>query len=136
MTYDLVCIGNYTKDTIITPAGIKYVDGGAINYAAHAARQLGKKVAVVTRLAKEDQRVVEKFIQSGIDCFATYTPESTTMKLDYPTNNPDVRNLSVASTAGSITAKDVSDIHTRAAVIGSSFRGEVGLDVIQKSSPA
>ena len=131
MTYDLICIGNYTKDTIITPAGIKYVDGGAINYAAHAAKQLGRKVAVVTRLAKEDQRVVEKFIQSDIDCFATYTPESTTMKLDYPTNNPDVRNLSVASTAGSITAQDVSDIHTRAAVIGSSLRGEVGLDVIQ-----
>ncbi len=40
-TYDLVCIGNYTKDTIISPAGVKYVDGGAMNYAAHAAHRLG-----------------------------------------------------------------------------------------------
>jgi sugar/nucleoside kinase (ribokinase family) len=130
-TYDLVCIGNYTRDTIISPAGTKYVDGGAINYAAHAASQLGLKVAVVTRLSREDQRVVDKFMESGIDCFTTYTPASTTMNLEYPTNDPDFRYLTVASTAGSITSKDMEEIHTRAAVIGSSLRGEVGLDVIR-----
>jgi sugar/nucleoside kinase (ribokinase family) len=86
---------------------------------------------VVTRLAKEDDRVVEKFARSGIDCFATYTPCSTLMKLDYPTMNPDIRHLSVAAVAGSITAGDVENIDTRAAVIGSSLRGEVGLDVIR-----
>jgi sugar/nucleoside kinase (ribokinase family) len=129
--YDVVYIGNYTKDTIISPAGTKYVDGGAVNYAAHAAAQLGCKVAVVTRLAKEDDRVIEKFTQSGIDCFATYTPSSTLMKLEYPTTNPDVRQLSVAAVAGSITAGDVENIDMKAAVIGSSLRGEVGSDVIR-----
>jgi sugar/nucleoside kinase (ribokinase family) len=129
--YDVVYIGNYTKDTIISPAGTRYVDGGAVNYAAHAAAQLGSKVAVVTRLAREDERVVEKFTQSGIDCFATYTPSSTLMKLEYPTNNPDIRQLSVAAVAGSITAGDVENIEAKAAVIGSSLRGEVGLDVIR-----
>ncbi len=128
--YDLICIGNYTKDTIITPIGTRYVDGGAINYAAHAARRLGLRVAVVTRLAKEDKRVVNKFLADGIDCYVTYSPTSTTMRLEYPTNDPDQRFLSVASTAGSITAQDVTDLPARAAVIGSSLRGEVGLDVI------
>jgi sugar/nucleoside kinase (ribokinase family) len=129
--YDLLCIGNYTKDTIISPSGTRYVDGGAINYAAHAAKKLGLSVAVVTRLAYEDKRVIDKFNGNGIDCFPTYTPASTTMKLEYPTNDPDSRTLSVASTAGSITPLDVENIATRAAVIGSSLRGEVGLDVIQ-----
>lgn len=129
--YDLVCIGNYTKDTIISPSGVKYVDGGAINYAAHAAKRLGLKVAVVTRLAEEDKRVVDKFLSSGIDCYVTYTPASTTMKLEYPTNDPDIRNLSVASTAGSISSMVVKDLQTKAAVIGSSLRGEVGLDIIR-----
>jgi sugar/nucleoside kinase (ribokinase family) len=129
--YDVLYIGNYTKDTIISPSGTRFVDGGAVNYAAHAAAQLGSKVAVVTRLAREDDRVVEKFTQSGIDCFATYTPCSTLMKLEYPTNNPDIRHLSVAALAGSITAADVENIDTKAAVIGSSLRGEVGLDVIR-----
>jgi sugar/nucleoside kinase (ribokinase family) len=129
-SYDLVCIGNYTKDTIITPEGVKYVDGGAINYAAHAAARLGRKVAVVTRLAEEDKRVVDKFQKDGIDCFATYTPGSTCMKLEYPTHNPDIRALTVTGTAGSITSPDIEDIDMKAAAIGTSLRGEVGLDVI------
>jgi sugar/nucleoside kinase (ribokinase family) len=129
--YDLVCIGNYTKDTIISPAGTRYVDGGAMNYAAHAANRLGLKVAVVTRLAKEDQRVVDKFTQAGIDCFTTYTPASTTMRLEYPTLDPDFRYLSVASTAGAITVEDVDTLQVKAAVIGTSLRGEVGLEVIR-----
>jgi sugar/nucleoside kinase (ribokinase family) len=128
--YDLLCIGNYTKDTIISPSGTRYVDGGAINYAAHAANRLGISVAVVTRLAQEDKRVIDKFNGNGIDCYPTYTPASTTMKLEYPTIDPDIRTLSVASTAGSITPRDVENIATRAAVIGTSLRGEVGLDVI------
>jgi sugar/nucleoside kinase (ribokinase family) len=130
-SYDVVYIGNYTKDTIVSPAGTRYVDGGAVNYAAHAAARLGMKVAVVTRLAKEDNRVVDSLTQSGIDCFATYTPHSTLMKLDYPTMDPDIRHLSVTATAGSIAASDVEDIHARAAVIGSSLRGEVGIDVVR-----
>jgi sugar/nucleoside kinase (ribokinase family) len=129
--YDVLCIGNYTKDTIISPSGIKVVDGGAVNYAAHAAARLGTKAVVVTHLAKEDDHVVEKFTQSGIDCFVTYTPTSTLLKLEYPTADPDIRTLSVTSTAGSITAKEVENVNARAAVIGSSLRGEVGVDVIR-----
>jgi sugar/nucleoside kinase (ribokinase family) len=130
-TYDVACIGNYTKDTIISPSGTRYVDGGGMNYAAHAAAHLGFKVAVVTRLAQEDDRVVRKFTEAGIDCFPTYSSSSTLMCLDYPTENPDIRTLSVAATAGAITASQVQDLEMRSAVIGSSLRGEVGLDVIR-----
>jgi sugar/nucleoside kinase (ribokinase family) len=128
--YDVLYIGNYTKDTIISPASTKIVDGGAVNYAAHAAARLGKNVAVITRLAKDDERVVEKLTQSGIDCYVTYTPQSTLLKLEYPTSDPDIRTLSVTGTAGSIAASEVENIDAKAAVIGSSLRGEVGMDVI------
>lgn len=130
-SYDVLFIGNYTKDTIVSPGGTKIVDGGAVNYAAHAAARLGKKVAVVTCLAKEDDHVVEKFRQSGIDCYVSYSPQSTLLKLEYPTADPDIRSLSVTRVAGSITASDVEDLEARAAVIGSSLRGEVGMDVIR-----
>lgn len=130
-SYDVVCIGNYTKDTIISPTGARYVDGGAVNYAAHASARLGCKVAVVTRLAKEDERVVHKFCEAGVDCFVTYTTHSTCMKLEYPTTDPDIRSLSVACTAGTITAGEVEGMQAKAAVIGTSLRGEVGADVIQ-----
>jgi sugar/nucleoside kinase (ribokinase family) len=50
--------------------------------------------------------------------------------LDYPTTNPDIRNLSVTGTAGSITPHEIEGLQAKSAVIGSSLRGEVGLDVI------
>jgi sugar/nucleoside kinase (ribokinase family) len=130
-SYDVLYIGNYTKDMIVFPVGTKIVDGGAVNYAAHAAARLGKKVAVITHLAKEDEHVVERLRQSGIDCYVTYTPASTLLKLEYPTPNPDIRTLSVMSVAGSITANDLESLEAQAAVIGASLRGEVGMDVIQ-----
>jgi sugar/nucleoside kinase (ribokinase family) len=130
--YDVVYIGNYTKDTIVSPAGTRYVDGGGSRYAAYAAARLGRKVAVITHLAKEDERIVNDLRRDGIDCFATYSPQSTLMKLDYPTTNPDIRTLTVAGVAGSITVGEIENINLKAAVIGSSLRGEVGLDVIRK----
>jgi len=130
--YDIVCIGNYTKDTIITPAGTRYVDGGGSRYAAYAAARLGLKAAVVTRLSREDIHVVAKFCLAGIDCYPTYTPQSTLMKLEYPTTDPDIRTLTVTGTAGAITAREVENLEMKSAVINSSLRGEVGLDVIKK----
>jgi sugar/nucleoside kinase (ribokinase family) len=130
--YDVVYIGNYTKDTIVSPSGTRYVDGGGSRYAAYAAARLGLKVAVVTRLAEEDIHVVEQFEQDGIDCFPTYTPQSTLMKLEYPTADPDQRQLSVAGYAGAITVDEIKALQMRSAVIGSSLRGEVGLDVIRR----
>jgi hypothetical protein len=58
--YDIACIGNYTKDTIVSPAGTRYVDGGAVNYAAHAVARMDLDVAVVTHLAEEDRRVIDR----------------------------------------------------------------------------
>jgi sugar/nucleoside kinase (ribokinase family) len=130
--YDVVCIGNYTKDTIITPAGTRYVDGGGMRYAAYAAACLGLKAAVVTRLAREDIHVVAKFWLAGIDCYPTYAPYSTLMQLEYPTLDPDIRTLTVRETAGTITVEAVQNLEMKAAVINSSLRGEVGLDVIRK----
>lgn len=130
--YDIVMIGNYTKDTIVSPLETRYVDGGGMNYAANAAVRLGVKTAVVTRLAREDQHVIDAMCSSGIDCYPVYSPSSTLMQLFYPTSDPDVRTLSVAATAGSITTDALEGLETRAAVIGASLRGEVGLDVIRR----
>lgn len=129
--YDIACIGNYTKDTIVSPSGTRYVDGGAVNYAAHAVARMDLDVAVVIHLAKEDHRVIDRFEELGVDCFVEYTPSSTLMKLEYPTENVDVRNLSVAATAGTISAQDVENLDAKAMVIGTSLRKEISLAAIK-----
>lgn len=59
--YDLAFLGHYTKDTIVSPAGTRVVDGGAFNYGAHVAVRMGLKVAAIT--FRQDIRAVEDLIR-------------------------------------------------------------------------
>ena len=130
LAYDLVLVGNYTKDTIVSSSGTRIVDGGGFNYGAHAAVLTGLRVAAVTRLAKEDSRVLEALKHHGVDVFATFTPDSTRLKLEYPGSDPDERVLSVTSSAGSYAPTDFDNLQAGTFLITASLRGEVGLDVI------
>jgi sugar/nucleoside kinase (ribokinase family) len=108
------------------------VDGGGVNYAAHAAVRLGVRTAVVTRLALEDKRMIDSLVQSGVDCYPEYTPSSTLMTLEYKTSNVDQRTLSVKATAGTITPDQLSFLESKAVVVGSSLRGEVKLEFFEQ----
>ena len=130
--FDVATVGNYTKDTIITASGTLHADGGGVAYSAHAAHKLGRTVAAVTRLAKEDFHVVRSLEEAGITVFATATPSSTLMRLEYPTDNPDERILSVAATAGSFTPDQVRAIDASAFVISPSIRGEMPIETVQE----
>ena len=130
--YDIAFIGHYTKDTIISSAGTRVVDGGAFNYGANIASRMGLKVAAVTRLAKEDFHVVEKLKDLGVDVFAHLSPQSTCLRLEYPTSNLDERVIYVTSSAGPFTLAEVKKIQAKAIVIGASMRDEVSLQVIEE----
>jgi len=130
--YDIVLIGNYTQDTIVSASGTRMVDGGGFNYGAHVASMMGLRTAAVTRLAKEDTRIVDALIQLGVDVYPTYTPNSTTLLLYYPTSNVDERVLTVTKTAGAFTPEQVRDLQASAFIINASIRGEVDLDVIKE----
>jgi sugar/nucleoside kinase (ribokinase family) len=124
-SYDVIYAGNYTKDTLITPDGTKVVDGGGMNYAANAAKQLGIKAAVITRLAKEDHHVVENIQKVGIDCFPFYSPKSTVMTLEYKTHDVDKRNLYIKSTADPILPEYFDGFEAKAIALSPSLRGEI-----------
>jgi len=130
--YDIAFIGHYTKDTIISSTGIRIVDGGAFNYGANIAARMGLKVAAVTRLAKEDFRVVEKLRHLGVDVFVNITPYSTCLRLEYPTSNVDERVIYVTSSAGPFTLAEVKNLQARAIVVGASMREEISLEVIKE----
>jgi sugar/nucleoside kinase (ribokinase family) len=129
--YDIIFLGHYTKDTIVSASGTRVVDGGAFNYGAHVAIRMGLKVAAVTRLAQEDRHVVEELTRLGVDVYAQITPQSTCLQIEYPTSNLDERIIYVTSSAGAFTPAEVELLQARAIIIGASMRGEVGLEVIE-----
>ncbi len=130
--YDIAFIGHYTKDTIVSSVGTRIVDGGAFNYGSNVAARMGLKVAAITRLAKEDFHVVEKLKGLGVDVFAHISPQSTCLRLEYPTSNVDERTIYVTSSAGPFSSEKVQKIEARAFVVGASMRDEVSLHVIKE----
>ncbi|MBZ0180661.1 MAG: bifunctional hydroxymethylpyrimidine kinase/phosphomethylpyrimidine kinase [Melioribacteraceae bacterium] len=131
-SYDILIFGNYTKDTIVSKKGTRYVDGGGFNYGAHAAANSGKKVAAVTRLAREDIRVIDKLQSIGVDVYPTFTPSSTHMKLEYISDNPDERILTCTKTAGTYTIDQFDGLKAKAILINGSVREEAPLELVRE----
>ena len=129
--YDIIIFGNYTKDTIVSARGTRFVDGGGFNYGAHAAAALGLKVAAVTRLAREDFHVVRELERLGIDVFPRSTPTSTHMRLEYPTDNVDERILTCTKSAGPYSLDQFEGLNGKAILINASIREEVPPDVVE-----
>ena len=130
-TFDIAFIGNYTKDRIIDARGERWVDGGAFNYGANVAVRLGVKTCAVTRLCRQDGHVVKRLEELGVSVLPHYTPESTQLRLVYPSANPDERKIYVDSSAGAFQAEQVENLDARIVVVGASFRGEVTAEILQ-----
>ncbi|MFC1786064.1 PfkB family carbohydrate kinase [Candidatus Neomarinimicrobiota bacterium] len=129
--YDIVIFGNYTKDTIISAMGTRFVDGGGFNYGAHAVACSGLKVAAVTRLAKDDDRVIKSLKNAGVDVYPTFTKSSTHMQLEYPTDNVDERVLTCPISAGTYTIDQFDGLEAKAYLINASIRHEVPFEIVE-----
>jgi sugar/nucleoside kinase (ribokinase family) len=128
---DVVTIGAYTKDTIVTKSGTRYVNGGGYSYAAHAARLAVPRVGAVTRLATADRDSTNALRGIGVDVRIYDSPASTLMRLEYPTDDVDQRILTVAATADPFAVEHVAGLDSRAFLVSASIRGEVPLAVMQ-----
>ena len=131
MNFDMAFIGHYTKDRIVTKAGTRMVDGGAYFYGACAARRMELATAAVTRLAREDFGSFAPLEALGAMVRAIPSEYSTCLTLDYPTDNPDDRILSVSAQASPFQPEDIKGIKAKVWSVGASIRGEVCLEVVK-----
>jgi sugar/nucleoside kinase (ribokinase family) len=129
--FDFVSVGAYTKDTIVTRSGTRYVDGGGYSYSAFAAGLAGVGVGAVTRLAADDRKSTDLLRSVGVDVIVRESAHSTLMRLEYPTDNVDERILTVAEVADSFVPADLDGIEAEAILISPSIRGEVPLAVVE-----
>jgi sugar/nucleoside kinase (ribokinase family) len=131
MAFDVVTVGNFTRDTIVSAGGTRRVDGGGFAYAAHAARLAGVRVGAITRLAREDWPVLEPLRAAGVHVFAHESAHSTGLRLEYPTADLDQRTVTLTHVADPIRSDHVAGLETRAFVVNASLRGEVTAEVVE-----
>ncbi|MCK9316655.1 MAG: PfkB family carbohydrate kinase, partial [Verrucomicrobia bacterium] len=84
-----------------------------------------------TMMSSEDSEVVSDLEKLGVKTDVTWTPESTCLKLVYPSDNPDERVIYVSSWAGPFTLREVNVINAEVIVVGASMREEIPLTVVK-----
>lgn len=129
--FDIAFLGHYTKDTIVLANKERTVDGGAVIYGANVAARMGLRTAVITRMARQDFRVLEELRGIGVQIFVRETSESTMLKLVYPSSNLDERVIYVTGFAAPFSMEELSNVEASTFHVAASVRGEVPIQIVQ-----
>jgi sugar/nucleoside kinase (ribokinase family) len=131
--YDIVFIGHVCIDEIIPYKGATEVNvGSAVLCGAMAAVGAGASTAIVTRIARNDYELLDTFKQNGIDTYISDADETTYMKVEYPSENVDVRHIYQLNNAGYFEISDIPQLNTRLMHLAGITDQEFRLDLIKE----
>lgn len=130
--FDITFIGHICFDEIVPfnqPATI--TPGSAVLCGAAAAARVGKKVAVITRMAPEDEHILEPMHELGITTFVIPAQLTTYMKVVYPTADVDVREMAQVNNAGHFSIDEIPKIQSTHIHLAGITNQEFTLDFIE-----
>jgi sugar/nucleoside kinase (ribokinase family) len=108
MNYDVTFIGHMCYDEIIPFGGKPVVaPGSAVLCGAMVAARVGKKVAAVVKMAKQDEAILQPMKDAGVDTYLIPSDVTTYSRVLHETENVDERKLTIVRTAGLISIADV-----------------------------
>lgn len=132
-----------TRDRICISDEEWFAPGGGVYYSAFppAGMELptGKrlKVAVITKLAREDSSLLDEFKEKGIEVFPSWSEETTRMENIYPDpQNPDKRiaGCTVPPTPFDLFQDIPADIQAKVFHISALIKGEISIEIIKEFS--
>jgi sugar/nucleoside kinase (ribokinase family) len=112
--YDIAFIGHMCFDEVIPYQGEPRVaPGSAVLCGALAAARVGKKVAVITKLAFKDKNILESMQENGIEVFSIPAEVTTYMKVVHSTANVDERQIYQLTSAGFFSLEEIPPFAAR-----------------------
>ncbi|MFC2108638.1 PfkB family carbohydrate kinase [Candidatus Bipolaricaulota bacterium] len=137
--FDVCLIGHFAVDKIVTVDGqSRSAHGGAVYYGGLNLARQGYRVAVVTRLHRDDFWRLDEIRDAGIEVFAAEAPESAGMENIYLSEDRDKRICKSLGFAGPFTAEELPEISAQLQLIIPIQAGEVdlpALKIIAKRGP-
>ena len=142
--YDVCAVGHVCRDTIRIWDRTRAQVGGTAYYCALALRRLGRRMAVVTKLAARDRpELLRELRSAGVAVWDFDSPRTTHFENLYPEGDPDSRSQRVSDVASPFEESDLGELGARVFQLGPltkrdmdvefmravSTRGEVSLDV-------
>lgn len=108
--YDIVFMGHLATATIVPFEGSPFVEwGGQAFFGPIAASCLTKRIAAVTRIAENDEKLLEPLKTAGIDLYVQHRG-TVQIRVVHPNVNVDERQVSIIKSGGYFCIDDVPPI--------------------------
>jgi sugar/nucleoside kinase (ribokinase family) len=115
-TYDITFVGHMCYDEIIPFGGeARVAPGSAVLCGAMVAARVGKRVAAVVKMARQDEHILGPMKDVGVDTYLIPSDETTYSRVIHESENVDERRLILVKSAGLIDIADVPPLQTRCA---------------------
>jgi sugar/nucleoside kinase (ribokinase family) len=114
MDYDITFIGHMCWDEI-TRFGEQpmLAPGSAVLCGAMVAARVGKRVAAVVKMAKEDEAILTPMKEAGVATTLIPSEVTTYSRVEHYSENVDERKLTLVRSAGLISIEDVPYLKSR-----------------------
>lgn len=129
--YDILMVGHFAKDELIVDGKGQVSSGGGVYYGSVALRRMGLRVAVATRLKKEDFPRLEELKTEGIEVFATSAEQTSGIANYYQSVNMERRVCKLIGFAGTMKLDEIPDIPVKTIVVCGIIAGEVDLPTLK-----
>jgi sugar/nucleoside kinase (ribokinase family) len=127
---DILMIGHFARDRIIVDGRAETAPGGAVYYGSLALHRLGRRVAVVTRLRRDDFPLLEALRREGIEVFATAAPETSGIANYYDSADMERRVCKPLGFAGAFGPEELPGLGARIYAVVPIIAGEVTMPLL------
>jgi len=130
--YDITFVGHMCYDEIIPFGGKPHIaPGSAVLCGAMVAPRVGKKVAAVVKMAKQDESILQPMKDAGVDTFLIPSEETTYSRVFHYSANVDERKLTLVKSAGIISIQDVPKLDSACVHLAGISDTEFDMDLMQ-----
>jgi sugar/nucleoside kinase (ribokinase family) len=130
--FDVCVIGHVTKDITGVGVGRAAHPGGTAYYSSVALSRMGLKVAVVTKVAEEDQGfLLHNLKAENVTVFCTNSKHSSAFENTYSPEDVDARRQRILSIAEPFSPADMHGISATAFHVGPLTNRDVSVDLLQ-----
>src|SRR5512146_2773513 len=130
--FDLLMLGHFAKDEIVVDGRREVASGGGVYYGSIAARRLGARVAIVTRLHPDDYGRLAELEQAGVKVYRTPAPETSGIANYYRSEDMARRVTVPLGFAGPFALDELPHVTARIYAIVPIIAGEVDLPLLRR----
>ncbi len=123
-------VGHVCVDRNLIHGNLETFYGGGVIHGAVTARRLGADVSVLTKCANEDREHFTSFRDAGVEATFLPSPTSTSIRNEYPTENPDDRRSVLISRAEPFTTDDLARIDGDVVHLNPLWHGEFPVSLL------